>query len=228
MERKTWYFTASGTKLGDLYNILHVPYTAMVLAFVLMGAEVTPQVHAVRLAATLLAYLLALGIGAHALDQLEPEGSHYVLRLSRRELTSMAIVGLGGGIALGLYYAATVSVLLVPFIAAGVFFAVAYPLPSRVLGGAFHNNPSFAFAWGFLPAVTSYFANAATVALPAIAVGAVTAALAWEEIRLSRFARSARKQGLPATSYRRSETGLKLLVALTCSSALLLMAGRIV
>jgi hypothetical protein len=225
--RPTWYFAASGTKLGDLYNILHVPYTAMVLAFVIIGAAASPMIHFDRLGATLLAYFLGLGIGAHSLDQLEPQGSHYVKKLSRRELASIAILSLGTAAALGLYYVLTIGVLLIPFIAAGVFFAVAYPLPSRTFGAVFHNHPTFALSWGFLPAVTSYFVNAVALTPAALVVGVATASAAWIEIRLSRSARSARRQGLPAVAYRGQENGLRLLVGLTCSFAVLSLAWRL-
>jgi hypothetical protein len=226
--RQTWYFVASGTKLADVYNILHLPYTAMVLGFVLAGAATAPQLHADRIAGALLAYFIGLGIGAHALDQLEPGGSSYVRRLSRSELEALAVFGLGGAAAVGLYFAFTVTVWLVPFIAAGLFFAVAYPLPSRVGGRLFHNEPGFSFSWGFLPFVTSYFVNSVSLTPFAVVGGLVAALAAAVEIRLSRRARNARKDGIPAAEYEGPERGLKVLVASTCCVAILLMVARVV
>jgi len=224
---QTWYFTDAKSKLGDLYNILHIPYTAMLLAFVAIGAGVSPGFHVDRLAAALVAYSMGLGIGAHSIDQLEPTGSHYVKRMNRRELAWSGGLGLAGGTAIGSYYALTLTPWLIPLIAVNLFFAFAYPLPSRVAGGLFHNNLSFAFAWGALPFLTSFFANSLTLNSVGAAVCVPVAAAAWTEIRLSRHARSARKEGLPAGSYGRQERALKVLVASTCAAALVLVVGRL-
>lgn len=224
---QTWYFVAAESKLGDLYNILHIPYTAMLLAFVAIGAAASPGFHPDRLAAAMVAYFLGLAIGAHSLDQLEPGGSHYVKKMSGRELALIAALGLAGGTAIGAYYALTLTPWLVPFILASLFFAFAYPLPSRVAGGLFHNNLSFALAWGLLPTLTSYFVNSLTLASAGVIVCLPAAAAAWAEIRLSRQARSARKEGLQE-KHRGPERALKLLVAATCSVALLLVCARLV
>jgi len=216
------------SKLRDLYNILHLPYTAMVLAFVLAGAAAAPHIHLDRLAGTLLAYFVGLGIGVHALDQLEPAGSHYVERLGSHELVVMAILGLGGAAAIGLYFTTTVTEWLFPLIAAGLFFAVAYPLPSRVGHGWFHNDLSFSFSWGFLPLVTSYFVNSVELTPLAVGAGTLAALAAAAEIRLSRRARAARKEALPGASFGHLESELKLLVTATCSVALLMTAAKLV
>jgi len=110
---------------------------------------------------------------------------------------------------------------------ANLFFAIAYPLPSRVAGGFFHNNLSFAFAWGFLPFITSYFVNSLAVTTASVVLGLPAAAAAWGEIRLSRRARTARQEGLPSVNYGGLETALKLLVVSTCFVALLLLVGRL-
>jgi hypothetical protein len=225
--RQTWYFVEPRTKLGDLYNILHLPYTAMLLALVVIGAAVSPGFHLDRLAATVAAYFMGLGIGAHALDQLEPTGSHYVKKMRSRELIWTAAFGLAGGTAIGFYYALVLTPLLVPFILVNLFFAIAYPLPSRVAGRIFHNNLSFAFAWGFVPFLTSYFVNSLSLTPYGLVLSLLAVVVAWTEIHLSRIARRARKEGLPIANYGASEKALKALVTSTCSVALLLLLGRL-
>lgn len=225
--RQTWYFVAPHSRLGDMYNILHLPYTAMLLALVTIGATVSSEFSLQRLGATVIAYFLGLGVGAHALDQLERGGSRYVKKMSARELVVIAALGLGGGTAIGSFYAITLTPWLVPLIAVNLFFAVAYPLPSRVAGGLFHNNLSFSFAWGFLPFETSYFVNSLVLTSVGLVLGLPVAAVAWGEIRLSRRSRLARKERLPSVSYAGSETALKLLVSSTCVVALLLLVGRL-
>ena len=54
----------------DVWALLHPPYTAWHLSYVLIGASLAPTVSLVRLIATLLAFFLAVGIAAHALDEL--------------------------------------------------------------------------------------------------------------------------------------------------------------
>ncbi len=225
--RKTWYFIAPESKLADVYNMLHLPYTAMALSLVLSGAALAPQVHTDRVIGALLAYFFGLGIGAHALDQLEPGGSHYVEKLSRSELAALSVLGLAAGVTIGLYFALTVTKWLIPLIAAGAFFAVAYPLPSRVAGGLFHNDLTFSVAWGFLPFLTSYLVNTVELAVAPVAAGFLAALAAWAEIRLSRRARALRKEGSPAATYEGLERELKMLVMTTCTVSLLLAVARL-
>jgi len=217
---------STGSKLADVYNMLHLPYTAMVLGFVVSGAAIAPQVHLDRLAGALLAYFVGLGIGVHALDQLEPGGSSYVERLSESELTAMALLGLAVAAGIGFYFAITVTDWMIPLIIASLFFAVAYPLPSRVGGGLFHTPLSFSFAWGFLPLITSYIVESVSLTPLAVAAGGVAALAAAVELRLSRRARAARKRGV-SDEFKRHERGLKVLVVSTCSVAILLMAVRL-
>ena len=54
----------------DWWNLLHAPYTAWHLSYVVIGAALAPHVDVSRLVATLLAFFLAVGIAAHALDEL--------------------------------------------------------------------------------------------------------------------------------------------------------------
>ena len=62
----------------DWWLVLHPPYTAWHLAYVVIGASLAPHVQLSRLVATLLAFLLAVGFAAHALDELHgrPLGTH--------------------------------------------------------------------------------------------------------------------------------------------------------
>src|SRR6266498_4444158 len=80
----------------DLVTILHPPYTAWHLSYVALGAAVAPQFHAVRLWAALGAFFLAVGVAAHALDELR--GHRLRTRLSDRTLALLALAGLGGAV----------------------------------------------------------------------------------------------------------------------------------
>src|ERR1700742_1884762 len=84
----------------DLLTLLHPPYTAWHLSYVAFGAAAAPTVHDDRLAATLLAFFLGVGVSAHALDELQ--GRPLGTRLSDRVLIGLAVAGLAGAVAVGI------------------------------------------------------------------------------------------------------------------------------
>src|SRR3954452_14024324 len=120
----------------DLLTLLHPPYTAWHLSYVAFGAVAAPELHGDRLVATLLAFFLGVGVCAHALDELN--GRPLGTRLSDRMLIGLAAVALAGAVALGVVAMATVSLGLLPFVAAGAFIVVAYNL--ELFGGRFHSD----------------------------------------------------------------------------------------
>lgn len=139
----------------DLITVLHPPYTAWHLSYVALGAAAAPQIHGDRLLATLAAFFLAVGVAAHALDELH--GHPLKTRLSDRSLIAMASVGLAGAIGIGVAGLFVVSASLAPFVATGGFLVVAYNL--ELAGGRFHTDFWFAAGWGAFPALTSWWAN---------------------------------------------------------------------
>src|ERR1700716_1377840 len=154
-ERPAFYALRPGG-WRDLVTLLHPPYTAWHLSYVAIGAAAAPQLHADRLAAALGAFLLGVGVCAHALDELN--GRPLGTRLSDGTLVGLAVAGLTGAVAIGVVGAATVSPGLVPFVVAGAFIVAAYNL--ELLGGRFHTDFWFAAAWGAFPALTGYWINA--------------------------------------------------------------------
>jgi hypothetical protein len=67
----------------DLVTLLHPPYTAWNLANVAIGAALAPHLYPGRLAATLAALLLAVGVCAHVLDELHGRPSGTQLAAAR-------------------------------------------------------------------------------------------------------------------------------------------------
>src|SRR5436309_15790257 len=96
----------------DLITILHPPYTAWHLSYVALGAAAAPVIHADRLVAALGAFFLAVGVSAHALDELN--GRPLATRLSLPALISLAVGVLVGVLAIGVIGAIEVAPLLVP------------------------------------------------------------------------------------------------------------------
>jgi hypothetical protein len=139
----------------DLVTVLHPPYTAWHLANVAFGAAAAAEIHTDRFIATLAAFFLAVGIGAHTLDELN--GRPLKTQLSDRTLVGLAVVSLAGAVGIGIAGCFIVSATLVPFVVAGGFLVVAYNL--ELFGGRFHTDFWLAAAWGAFPALTSWWVN---------------------------------------------------------------------
>ena len=67
--RPAFYALRSGG-WRDYVTLLHPPYTLWHLSYVAIGAALAPRLDWAVLGWTVLAFALALGIGAHALDEL--------------------------------------------------------------------------------------------------------------------------------------------------------------
>jgi hypothetical protein len=174
----------------DVWALLHPPYTAWHLSYVLIGASLAPAVSVVRLVATLLAFFLAVGIAAHALDELR--GRPLRTEIPAGVLWTAAVIGLTGAVALGIAGVFVVGPWLLPFIAAGVFFVFAYNL--ELLRGRVHGDFWFALSWGAFPVLTAYFAQTGRVSLAAVAAAVAGYALSYAQRMLSTPARLIRRR----------------------------------
>jgi hypothetical protein len=162
---------------------------------VALGAAVAPAFHAVRLWAALGAFFLAVGLAAHALDELH--GHPLGTRLSDRTLTVLAAAALAGAVGIGVAGLFVVSFTLLPFVLAGAFGVLAYNL--ELFSGRFHTDFWFAAAWGAFPALTGFWVMALGIHSlgEAVAGAAVTAAcfgLSVAQRRLSTPVRELRRR----------------------------------
>jgi hypothetical protein len=157
-ERPSFYALSPGG-WRDLVTILHPPYTLWLLSYVALGAAAAPQIHADRLVAALAAFFLAVGVSAHALDELNGRPLH--TQLSDGVLKGLAAVGLAGALGIGVAGIFIVSATLIPFVVVGGFAVVAYNL--ELFGGRFHTDFWFAATWGAFPALTGWWSNALAV-----------------------------------------------------------------
>ena len=173
-----------------MWAVLHPPYTAWHLSYVVIGAGLAPSLDVKRLAATVLAFFLAVGISAHALDELR--GRPLQTDLPAKTLWAAAILGLVGAVGLGLAGVFVVGPGLLPFIAAGVLFVFAYNL--ELLGGRLHGDFWFALSWGAFPVLTAYFAQTGRLSFTAVAVAVAAYALSFGQRTLSTPARLLRRK----------------------------------
>jgi hypothetical protein len=158
----------------DLVTVLHPPYTLWHVSNVAIGAAAAQHLHAGRLAAAIAAFFLAVGIGAHALDELN--GRPLGTQLSRRTLVGLAVGGLGGALAIGIVGAIVVSPTLLPLVLFGGFIAPAYNL--ELFGGRFHTDFWLAASWGGFPAFTGWWVNSLGLHSVREAIAASAAVLA--------------------------------------------------
>lgn len=187
-DRPAFYALAPGG-WRDYWSLLHPPYTLWHLSYVVIGACLAPTLHLGWLGETLLAFFLAMGLAAHALDELN--GRPLGTRIPDGMLWGIAVVGLAGAIGLGVHGTAEVSPWLWAFIAVGTFLVVAYNL--ELFGGVVHSDVWFALAWGAFPVLTAYFAQAATIRPSAVLAAAACAAISFAQRVLSTPVRRLRR-----------------------------------
>jgi hypothetical protein len=180
LDRPAFYALRSGG-WRDLITLLHPPYTAWHLSYVALGAAAAPHIYADRLGAALGAFFLAVGISAHALDELH--GRPLETKLKRSTLIGLAIASFAGAIGIGVAGVIVVSPLLAPLVVVGGLLVPAYNL--ELAGGRFHSDAWFALAWGGFPAFTGYFANALTVRPAGLLVAAACCLLSVAQRQLS-------------------------------------------
>ncbi|MHB8614298.1 MAG: UbiA prenyltransferase family protein [Candidatus Dormibacteraceae bacterium] len=190
------YYAARATGWRrDVWALLHPPYTAWHLSYVLIGASLAPTLNVIRLVATLLAFFLAVGIAAHALDELR--GRPLQTDIPAGVLWAAASTGLLGAVALGIAGLFVVGLWLLPFIAMGVFFVFAYNL--ELLRGRVHGDFWFALSWGAFPVLTAYFAQTGRLSLAGLAVAVAGYALSYAQRMLSTPARLLRRKSRSVT-----------------------------
>lgn len=213
-QRPAFYAVGRG-RVGELIALLHPPYTLWHLSYFAIGAAVAPKVHVDRLLWGLAAFALAVGVAAHALDELHDRPLRTSLR--DRTLAGAAVLALLAAVAIGVAGTLTVSAWLTPLVLMGGIFLPAYNL--ELFGGRLHSDLWFAVGWGGFPAFTGYFVNAERVALPGILITAGAIALSVAQRRLSTPARELRRrtEGVEGTRTsqdgRREDLSLQVLLA---------------
>lgn len=197
------FYALGGGRVGDALTLLHPPYTAWHLSYFALGAAAAPHLYVNRLLWGLAAFALAVGVAAHALDELHnrPLGT----RISSRALALCGVLGLLGALAIGVAGVLSVTVWLVPFVVAGAVFLPAYNL--EWWGGRFHGDAWFALGWGAFPALTGYFINAEALAPAGVLIAAGCMAMSVAQRRLSSAARELRRRTLAVSGTRTLSDG---------------------
>lgn len=180
----------SPSRARQWWSVLHPPYTAWHLAYVVIGACLAPKVALVPLLATLGAFALAVGVAAHALDELH--GRPLRTTIPRSHLLGATLAGVAGAVVLGALGVVREGVVLVPFIVLGAALVVAYS--AELFGGLVHTDWGFALAWGAFPVLVGYVAQAERLSAAAVLAAAGAVALSVAQRALSTEARRLRRR----------------------------------
>lgn len=187
--RPAWYALAGGG-WRDYVTLLHPPYTAWHLSYVVIGGSLAPAVAWGRLGAAVAAFALAVGIGAHALDELN--GRPLGTRIPDAVLVGLAAASLAGACAIGLAGAVTFRAWIALLVPVGLFLALAYNL--ELAGGRFHSDLWFGLAWGGFPVLCGYAAVAGRLAAPAVLAAAFATVYSLAQRALSSHVRHLRRR----------------------------------
>ena len=187
--RPSWYALETGG-WRDYVTLLHLPYTAWHLSYVVIGGCLAPVVAWGRLGAAVAAFGLAVGIGAHALDELR--GRPLRTSIPDGVLVGLAAVSIAAACGIGVVGAIAFEPWLVLLVPVGLFLVVAYNL--ELLGGRFHSDLWFGLAWGGFPVVCGYAAVAGDLSVAALLAAAFAVLLSLAQRALSNHVRFVRRR----------------------------------
>jgi demethylmenaquinone methyltransferase/2-methoxy-6-polyprenyl-1,4-benzoquinol methylase len=186
------FYAARGGGWRDYLTLLHPPYTAWHLSYVLLGAALAPVPDPKIVLGALVAFGLAVGIAAHAFDELA--GRPLRTSIPSPVLVAMGIAALAGAVALGVAAVPLTGPLFPVFVVAGPAIVVLYGLDAPLV----HSDLGFALGWGAFPvAATGYATGAQPLPIVIAALGATLFSLA--QRRLSTRARSIRRRAVAVT-----------------------------
>ncbi|MDP9443776.1 MAG: hypothetical protein M3P83_05295 [Actinomycetota bacterium] len=149
------FYGRRGSRAADWWTVLHPPYTAWHLSYVVIGAALAPELDGWMLLLSVAAFFLALGIAAHALDELH--GRPLGTAIPDRTLWLAAGASLLGAVALGVVGTVYAAPWLGPAIPVGVVLVLGYNL--ELFGGRLHTDLGFALAWGGFPVAAGLLAQ---------------------------------------------------------------------
>jgi hypothetical protein len=237
--RPAWYALETGG-WRDYVTLLHLPYTAWHLSYVVIGGCLAPAVAWGRLGAVVAAFALAVGIGAHALDELS--GRPLRTSIPSGVLAGLAAVSITVACAIGVVGALVFEPWLLALVPVGLFLVLAYNL--ELAGGRFHSDLWFGVGWGGFPVLCGYAAVAGDLSVTALLAAAFAVVLSLAQRALSNHVRFVRRRvaavegqlELRDGSHERldadrliaaEELGLRLLAAATVLLAAALVAFRL-
>ena len=176
--------------LARLRHLVRPPYTAWHLSYVVIGGCLAPAIAWGRLGAAVTAFALAVGVGAHALDELR--GRPLGTAIPNSMLATLAASSIGAACAIGILGAVIFRPWLALLVPVGLFLVVAYNL--ELAGGRFHSDLWFGLAWGGFPVICGYAAVAGRLSVEAFVAAAFAVLLSLAQRALSNRVRFVRRR----------------------------------
>jgi hypothetical protein len=190
------FYARQGTAISDWWTLLHPPYAMWHLSYVVLGAAIAPSRDWAALGFSVLAFFLAVGLAAHALDELD--GRPLKTGIGSSTLWAVAALALVGAVALGIigaFFWDGHNWALAAALPLGMLLVVGYNL--ELFDGALHTDHVFAWGWGGFPVVVGYVAQSPrqspTLLLAATAATVAAVGISYAQRCLSAPARQLRR-----------------------------------
>jgi demethylmenaquinone methyltransferase/2-methoxy-6-polyprenyl-1,4-benzoquinol methylase len=181
------FYAARAGGWRDYWTLLHPPYTVWHLSYVLLGAALAPSPDPRIVAGALVAFGLAVGVGAHAFDELR--GRPLRTRIPSPVLVALGTLALALAVGLGLIAASLLGPGIAVFVALGAALVILYAYETPLV----HSDLGFALGWGAFPVAATAYATGAHP-IPTAIAAAAAALLSLAQRRLSTRARSIRRR----------------------------------
>lgn len=219
-----WFVPRFGPlKFRAFIGMLFLPYTGMCISFTIIGSMLSESILWDRVLSIFIIYFLALGVSAHAADNLgskkiKPWGNFF----TTFELKLMVIGGLSVSYAIGIYYIIIFTPLLLIIAIMEGFFLFAYNF--ELFNGFFHNNFWFAVSWGSLPLLAGFVIQTNSISILSLFSSTIAFLIAYSEIRISRIYKELKRKPQDIVDYniKKLELYLKILSLTTISFAIIL------
>jgi hypothetical protein len=181
-----WFVPQFGPiKFRIFVGMLFLPYTGMCISFSIVGSLLSPTtIMWDRIVAIVIIYFAALGISAHAADNIGSKKKPWGDLFSNLELLIMLVCGLVVAYAIGAYYIIFYVPLLLPIAILEGFFLFAYNY--EIWNGFFHNNFWFAVSWGSMPLLAGYVMQTNSISYVPLLISTAAFLISYIEIKLSR------------------------------------------
>lgn len=170
------FYARRGSAVSDWWTLLHPPYTVWHLSYVVLGAAIVPTRDWAALGFSVLAFLLAVGLAAHALDELQ--GRPLNTGIGSSILWAVAGLALSGALALGIigaFFWRQPNWALAAAMPLGTMLVLGYNL--ELFDGRLHTDHVFAWGWGGFPVVIGFVAQSPPLS-PTLLAAATAATLA--------------------------------------------------
>ena len=221
------FYAPRGSRLADLIALLHPPYTAWHLSYVVIGAALATSLDPVRLAGSLAAFGLGTGLLAHSLD--EWHGRPLRTGFGDTALLGFAALAGVGVLAVTVIGAVVVSPWVVAWAVGGAGAAIGYAIERPAW---LHGTWGFALAWGAFPVLVGYWAQAEDLSVEAGTAAAAAALFSATQRSLSLPARRVRREAGEAELELQTDVGTerwsRSAVLATWERPLLLLAAAMV